>query len=140
MHLRIYTDGACWGNPGPAAIGVIIRDDEHREVARVSKYIGEGTNNQAEYQAVIAALKEAVKFNPEAVTLYLDSELVAKQLTGSYKVKSLSLYPLYAEAAEMLKWFVKLSIIHVRRGENTEADALATAALKRFLGPKTRFD
>ena len=132
MHLKIYTDGACSGNPGPAAIGAVIKDERQTELVKLSRYIGTGTNNQAEYRAVIEALREAIKFEAARVTLYLDSELVAKQLTGKYRVKSPVLYPLYTEAADLLKNFANLSIIHVRRHDNTEADALAGAALKEF--------
>src|SRR4030043_889068 len=132
MQLNIYTDGASWGNPGPAAIGGVIKDEKQKELANVSQYIGEATNNQAEYQAVIAALKAAARFKATVVTLYLDSELVARQLAGSYKVRNLFLFPLYKEAAELCKKFVNLSIVHVGHEGNTEAHALAQAALKNF--------
>ncbi|MBL7209917.1 MAG: ribonuclease HI family protein [Dehalococcoidia bacterium] len=137
MRLRIYTDGACRGNPGPAAIGVVIRDEQQRELARISEYVGHGTNNQAEYRAVIAALKAAAEFKPAEVTLYTDSELVARQLAGGYRVKSPVLLPLYTEAAELSKRFANLSIIHIRRGGNVEADALANAALRKSLREQT---
>jgi ribonuclease HI len=132
MQLNIYVDGASWGNPGPAAIGAVIKDGKQKELARVSQYIGEATNNQAEYQAVIFALKEALRFKAAEVTLYLDSELVAKQLAGSYKVKNLFLFPLYKEAAELCKKFDNLSIIHIGHDGNFEAHNLAKAALKKF--------
>ena len=128
MHLTIYTDGACWGNPGPAAIGAIIKD-QRKTLVKISEYIGFGTNNKAEYSAVIKALKEAIKLNPDEVTLYLDSELVVRQLTGRYKVRSRSILPLYVEVAELLKKFAKVSVVHIPRESNAEADALATAAL-----------
>ena len=132
MHLNIYVDGASWGNPGPAAIGAVIRDEKQRELFKLSQYIGERTNNQAEYQAAIAGLKEAVRFKPSTVTLHLDSELVAKQLAGSYKVRNLFLLPLYKEAVDLCKKFVNLSIVHVGHDGNTEAHSLAQAALKNF--------
>ena len=132
MHLKIYTDGASWGNPGPAAIGAVIKDDQQKILVKVSRYIGDTTNNQAEYQAVIAALKEATMFKADLVTLYLDSELVAKQLAGSYKVKNIFLFPLHKEAAELCKKFTRLSIVHVGHDGNSEAHALAQAALKKF--------
>ena len=133
MRLNIHTDGACWGNPGPAAIGAVIKDEQQKELVSISQYIGRGTNNQAEYQAVIAALKAALKFKAAEVILNLDSELVVRQLAGSYRVKSALLRPLYTEAIALSKRFARLSVIHVRREENTEADALAQAALNRFL-------
>jgi ribonuclease HI len=136
MHLEIYADGASWGNPGPAAIGAIIKDEQHKVLAKVSQFIGDATNNQAEYQAVIAALKEAVGFKADLATLYLDSELVAKQLAGSYKVRNLFLFPLYKEALELCKKFSRLSIVHVGHDGNSEAHDLAKAALKKFAGPK----
>jgi ribonuclease HI len=134
MHLNIYTDGASWGNPGPSAIGAVIKDDQRKILIEVSRYIGNTTNNQAEYQAVIAALKEAVRCKANLVTLYLDSELVARQLTGRYKVKNISIVPLYKEAAELCKKFTRLSIVHVGHDGNSEAHALAHAALKKFSG------
>ncbi|MCJ7654692.1 MAG: ribonuclease HI family protein [Dehalococcoidia bacterium] len=133
MQLNIYTDGASWGNPGPAAIGAVIKDGKQKELANVSQYIGERTNNQAEYQAVITALKTAAKFKATEVTLYLDSELVARQLVGSYKVRNLFLFPLYKEAAELCKKFDNLSIVHIGHDVNIEAHALAKSALKKFM-------
>jgi ribonuclease HI len=132
MQLNIYADGASWGNPGPAAIGAVIKDGKQEELAKVSRYIGEATNNQAEYQAVIAALKAALKFKATTVTVHLDSELVVKQLGGSYKVRNLFLFPLYKEAAELCKKFDNLSIVHVGHDGNVEAHALAKAALKKL--------
>ena len=133
MHLNIYADGASWGNPGPAAIGAVIKDEQQTELAKVSRYIGEATNNQAEYQAVIAALKAATEFQATDVTLYLDSELVIRQIAGTYKVKNLFLFPLYKEAVELSKKFANLSIVHVGHDGNKEAHALAKAALKKFV-------
>ncbi len=131
MHLKIYADGASWGNPGPAAIGVIIRDEQKRELVKIARYIGETTNNQAEYQAVIAGLEAAARLKATSVTLFLDSELVAKQLVGSYKVRNLFLFPLYSDAVELCKKFTNLSIVHIGHDENAEAHALAKAALKK---------
>ena len=133
MRLQIYADGACWGNPGPAAIGAVIKDEQQRKLVEVSQYIGKGTNNQAEYKAVIAALKSAAKFNADEVKLYLDSELIIRQLAGEYKVKNILLRPLYTETVELLKKFKNLSISHVGHSGNEEAHALAKAALKTNL-------
>jgi ribonuclease HI len=133
MRLQISADGACWGNPGPAAIGAIIKDEKQRKLVEISQYIGEGTNNQAEYKALIAALKAAIKFNADEVVLNLDSELVIKQLAGEYRVKNVLLYPLYAEAAGLLKKCKKLSINHVGHTGNDEAHDLAKIALKNHM-------
>jgi ribonuclease HI len=132
MHLKIYADGASWGNPGPAAIGAVVKDEHQKILVKVSRYIGDTTNNQAEYQAVIAALKEAARFKADQATLYLDSELVIKQLAGSYKVRNLFLFPLHKEAVELCKKFAKLSIVHVGHEGNNEAHSLAKAALQKF--------
>jgi len=137
MRLTIYTDGACKGNPGPAAIGVIVKDNLQKEVARISEYIGHATNNKAEYRAVIAALNTAMKLKAEELVLYIDSELVVRQLTGRYKVKSCSILPLYTKASELIKGFKKVSIIHVNREQNTEADMLASAALSNLRSNST---
>lgn len=137
MHLSIYADGASWGNPGPAAIGAVVKDGQRNILAEVSRHIGNTTNNQAEYQAVIAGLKEAAKFEAEEVTLYVDSELVAKQLTGDYKVRNLFLFPLHKEALELTKKFSKLSIVLVGHDGNHEAHALAAEALRKYKGKKS---
>jgi ribonuclease HI len=134
MNLKIYADGASWGNPGPAAIGVVVQDEAGGVLAKISRYIGETTNNQAEYQAVIAGLREAEKLKADGATLYVDSELVAKQLNGSYKVRNLFLFPLYKEAKELCQKFASLSIVLVGHDGNHEAHALAKAALQKFAG------
>jgi len=137
MQLTIYADGASRGNPGPAAIGAVIKDEHHKVLTSISKYIGETTNNQAEYRAVVAALKEAVKHAPERVTLCLDSELVARQLSGKYRVKNLFLFPLYKEALELCNKFAALSIVLVGHDGNHEAHLLAQAALDEFSARKS---
>ena len=138
MQLTIYADGASRGNPGPAAIGAVIKDEHHKVLASISQYVGEGTNNQAEYRAVVAALKEAVKYVPDRVTLCLDSELVARQLSGKYRVKNLFLYPLYKEAMELCYKLSALSIVLVGHDGNHEAHLLAQAALDEFMRRKSQ--
>ena len=127
----VYTDGASWGNPGPSAIGAVIKDEQQRELVSISQYIGRSTNNQAEYQAVIAALKAAAKFDASEVVLYLDSELIVRQLARRYKVKSHHIFPLYAEVVALAKRFHNLSFVHIGHDDNTEAHALAQLALER---------
>lgn len=131
MRLEIYTDGACWGNPGPAAIGAVIKNEEHERLVEISQYIGYGTNNQAEYLAVVVALKAAANFNADELTLYLDSELIVKQLAGKYRVKSALLRPLYNEASDLSRRFKNLSIYHIGHDKNEEAHRLAQAALEK---------
>lgn len=130
MRLQVYTDGACWGNPGPAAIGAVVKDEQQRTLVEISQYIGNGTNNQAEYKAVLAGLKAAAEFNADEVVLYIDAELIIRQLAGKYKVKNMLLRPLYAEAVELLKKFKNISIDFVGHSGNEEAHTLAKAALR----------
>jgi ribonuclease HI len=131
MHLKIYTDGASRGNPGHAAIGVVIQDESSRLLKEISEYIGINTNNYAEYQAVLRALKEAKNLNADAISLFSDSELVCRQLTGKYKVKSANIRPLFSEVISLASKFKSFSVTHVRREFNTHADKLANMALDR---------
>lgn len=127
--LTIYTDGGARGNPGPAAIGAVLYDEEKNTVAEVSEYIGETTNNQAEYKAVIAGLEKARELGAAEVDFFLDSELVVKQLKREYKVKNQDLASLFVKIHNLLLDFQKSSFTHVRREFNKEADALVNKAL-----------
>jgi len=127
----IYTDGGARGNPGPAGIGVAIYDSQRRPVATVAEYLGETTNNQAEYRAVIAALEKAAALGGEELEFYLDSELVVKQLNREYKVKNKELAPLFLKIHNLSVAFPKISYRHVPREENQEADRLANEAMDR---------
>jgi len=136
MHLNIYTDGASRGNPGHSAIGIIINDDLHQNIAQISRYIGVGTNNNAEYTAVLTALQEAQKLKADSVTLYLDSELIARQLTGEYRVKSKPLQLFFIEINKIRRNFVSFNVVHIERSRNSEADKLANKALDSVLKNK----
>ena len=129
-RLLLYADGACWGNPGPAAIGAVIKDDNHNTLLEISHYIGEGTNNRAEYLAALTALEQASRFEVEEVALYLDSELVVRQLQGRYKVKNIALKPLHSKIMSIIKNFKSVSINHIGHDDNHEAHTLAQSALK----------
>ena len=129
MHLLIYSDGASRGNPGPAAIGVVIKDIDQHIVATLSECIGIATNNVAEYRAVLASLKEAHKLKADLVTLFTDSELLSRQLTGRYRVKSRSIMPYYFEVVKIAEKFKSFSVKHIGRELNVEADLLANKAL-----------
>ena len=131
MKLILHADGASRGNPGQAAIGATIKDAEGRLLASISQSIGLATNNQAEYRAVIAALKEAVNLGAGEADVYLDSELVVKQVNGSYRVRNAALKPLYLEMKELAASFKGFSISHIPRRQNAEADDLANAAFKQ---------
>ncbi|MFC1938457.1 ribonuclease HI family protein [Chloroflexota bacterium] len=125
----IHSDGASRGNPGLAAIGATIKDEEGKLIARISRHIGTTTNNQAEYRAIIAALEEAVRLNARQVELNSDSELVVKQMKGEYRVKNAALKPLYQRAKQLQNSLEDFTITHIPRQQNTEADSLANRAL-----------
>jgi len=128
--LEIYIDGASKGNPGPSGIGVIICQGS-RTLKNISSYIGQATNNIAEYTALIYALKEAAILKAEALKINTDSQLLARQLNKTYKVRHKNIIGLYNQAVNLLAEFKVFSINHIPREENTGADKLATAAIKR---------
>lgn len=127
--LIIYTDGGARGNPGPAAIGAVIYDEQRQVVAEISEYIGETTNNQAEYRAVIAAIAKAKELGASELDFFLDSLLVVEQLNGNYKVKNKDLAPLFVQIYNAGLGFRKVRYAHVRREQNKEADKLVNQAL-----------
>ena len=129
MTYSLFTDGGSRGNPGPGAIGVVIENDKGETIYELSKYVGECTNNEAEYLALIAGLKVAKNKKLDSLEVYIDSELVAKQVNGEYRVKSPNLKKYYKEAANFRKKFDSLEFIHVKRHKNTKADALVNEAL-----------
>ncbi|MFA5000385.1 MAG: ribonuclease HI family protein [Patescibacteria group bacterium] len=131
MKLTIYSDGGARGNPGPAGIGAVLYGAERRVVAEVSDYLGVATNNQAEYKALIAALKKAASLNATEADCYLDSELVVKQLNREYRVKDKDLAPLFLEIHNLSLNFRKITYTHIPRERNKEADRLANAAMDR---------
>lgn len=123
----IHTDGGARGNPGPSGIGVVIEID--RETHKFKEYIGEATNNQAEYKAVILALQKAKELEVEEIDLFLDSELVQQQLNQNYKVKNKDLQPLFVQAWNLGLSFKKVKYTHVARNDNKLADKLVNEAL-----------
>jgi ribonuclease HI len=128
-HLVLLVDGASRGNPGPSAIGVVVKDAQGHVVKEISEYIGNGTNNVAEYRALIRALEEAKALGARSVEIRSDSELLVSQLEGTYKVKSPDLGPLYLDVGRMLRDFDRHTVVKVPRGDNAAADALANRAL-----------
>lgn len=126
----IHTDGGARGNPGPAAIGAVI-EQSGALVHRISQTIGHTTNNQAEYQAVHAALTWVQEQGGTDVDLYADSELIVKQLRGEYKVKNKDLAPWYIKCISLKNQIGKVKFNVVRREQNTAADALVNEALDR---------
>ncbi len=126
----IFTDGAAEPNPGPAAIGVIIKDERGRVISSISQPIGRTTNNQAEYRAIIAALESAIRLGANQVDMRSDSELVVRQINGRYRVKKAALKPLYQQVKQLQGLLEGFTITHIPRQQNTEADNLANIALK----------
>lgn len=129
-HIETYTDGGARGNPGPAGIGVVIYDKVTKQkLYEFHEYLGEATNNVAEYTALLTALKKAKGLNAEIVDCYLDSELVVKQLNGQYKVKQDHLQKLFVKIFNVKQVFKKVTFTHIRREQNKEADKLANMAM-----------
>ncbi len=129
--IIIHSDGGARGNPGPAGIGVVLNDAEGNRLSEISQYLGETTNNQAEYRALIAGLERAKELSAVEVDCYLDSELVVKQLNRQYKVKNADLAPLFLQVHNLSLSFKNIKFIHVRRELNKEADKLANEAMDR---------
>jgi ribonuclease HI len=129
--LVIYTDGASKGNPGDAGIGVVIASEDGTVLKEIAEYVGTVTNNVAEYAALIRGLEEAADLGATEVQISTDSQLMAFQLTGVYKVKSANLQPLHQEAVALLRCFRRVSISHVVRELNKRADELANKGVKK---------
>ena len=136
--IVLYTDGGARNNPGPAGCGWVMYEgdpsDSGRPLTKSKKYIGEQTNNFAEYEAVVLALTEAKKrgFAKREIEVRLDSELIAKQMSGDYQVKEETLWPQYMKVHNLLVAnFPQHTFVHVRREQNKEADALVNEAIDR---------
>ena len=129
-RVVICTDGASLGNPGLAAVGAVVEDEQGRLVARISQRIGQATNNQAEYTAVIAALEEAIRLGAEEVDVRSDSQLVVRQIKGEYRVKNVSLKPLHKRIKRLQESLKGFTITHIPGRQNNEAHKLAHLALR----------
>jgi ribonuclease HI len=129
MRYIVHTDGAARGNPGPAAIGIVVEDESGHTVYESSRTLGVHTNNEAEYLAIIAALQYLREVRAKEADFYLDSELVVRQLNGRYKVKEPRLQSLHGQATMLLNAVPMHTIQHVPRAQNARADALANEAL-----------
>ena len=127
--FRLYTDGAARGNPGPAGAGALLCDSGGRAIAELCEYLGEATNNVAEYRALLLGLKKAAELGGGEIEVLADSELMVRQLSGRYRVKNEGLKPLFQQAVRLLKEFEKYSIRHIDREQNYEADRLANRAI-----------
>jgi len=130
--IKIFTDGASRGNPGPAAIGIVFYSPDDDCLLEHKERLGTQTNNYAEYMAVIRALELAVDKGTQTIDVYCDSQLLVKQMTGEYKVKAPQIRPLYLQAKALAQKFQKVDFHHIRREFNVEADALANQALDQL--------
>lgn len=139
MKYTIYTDGGARGNPGPAGSGAIIYSQDGKVLKRIAKYIGEATNNQAEYQAVVAALEYMVtllddKIANPTIAMFLDSKLIVEQMNGRYKVKNEGLKPLFWHIRDLImKLGGAVTFSFIPREQNQEADALVNEAIDYYL-------
>lgn len=127
--IIIYIDGASRGNPGEAGFGVFVEDDRGGEKAGLYGYLGRASNNVAEYQGLIHALRWALQQGVKRVRIFSDSELVVRQIEGRYKVKHPDMIPLHRQAKDLMRRFESAALSHVRREQNEEADRLANLAL-----------
>jgi ribonuclease HI len=134
LSYRIFSDGASRGNPGPSGIGAVIFDAHGKVVHEIARYIGEVTNNVAEYKALIAALEYCEKHKLSPVEVLADSQLMIRQLAGEYKVKHENIKPLYQEAQTHLRHLKVTGYKHVPREENKHADKLANQGIDDHLG------
>lgn len=127
--MIVNVDGGARGNPGPAAVGVVVRDDKGGVLLERGEKIGQATNNVAEYKALILGIQMARELGADEVELIGDSELIVKQIQGKYKVKNEGMKPLHAEAKAALAEFDGWSVKHVKRELNSDADRLVNEAL-----------
>ncbi|MGB8931209.1 MAG: reverse transcriptase-like protein [Anaeromyxobacteraceae bacterium] len=133
LRTRLFTDGAARGNPGPAGAGAVIVNAEGHIVAKVGKFLGDSTNNVAEYMGLILGLKRAKAMGIKELDVLADSELMVKQLSGEYSVKAEHLRPLHLEAEALLKGFADVTVRHIPREENAQADAMSNRAIDERL-------
>ena len=129
MKLVLHVDGGARGNPGPAAIGVVVSTPDGEPIDEIAETIGDATNNVAEYRALLRGLERARELGATEVEIVGDSELVARQLIGAYKVKHPAMRPLYEQAIASLRGLDRWNIRTVPRAENARADALVNSAL-----------
>ncbi len=135
--IFIFTDGGARSNPGPAALGVVIKDENDNLIKEYGEFLGEKTNNEAEYEAVISALKKVKhlfgkkKIKETEVTIKTDSELLAKQLNGEYKIENTNLQPLFMKIWNLKIDFGEINFQHVAREQNKRADRLVNDILNK---------
>ena len=131
MYWRVFVDGASLGNPGESGAGVVIFDSDGREITRYGLYLGTMTNNMAEYEALLSALRRASESSVKIISIFSDSELIVKQVNGQYKVKQAHLYEYYKKVRALTEHFDSFMLQHIPREENRIADKLAKDAAKK---------
>jgi ribonuclease HI len=131
MRLIINTDGGSRGNPGPSASGIVIVDEKGEELDRFGQFLGDQTNNYAEYMGVVLALERAVELGADEIDFNLDSELIVKQLNREYKVKNPDLAQLFLKIHNLQSNFKKVTYKHVYREQNKEADKVVNEILDK---------
>ena len=131
--VRVYSDGAARGNPGPSGAGAVLVDASGNVVDRLGKYLGIQTNNYAEYMGLLLGLKRARELGIREVEVFADSELMIRQLGGRYQVRSPSLRPLYEEALRLLNEFSRVKFVYVPRKMNAAADEMSNRAIDERL-------
>ncbi len=129
MKFIVYTDGGARGNPGPGAVGVIVKDKNGKVVKEIGKFIGKATNNEAEYKAVMEGLKTCAKSGAENLDFYIDSLLVVNQLNGDFKVKDKKIRTFWNEVKTLEKNFKEVSYTHIPRTKNFQADRIVNDVL-----------
>ena len=133
MSASLYCDGASRGNPGPSGAGVVLLDEKGEQIFELSRYLDNGTNNEAEYRALVRGLRAAADLGVKRIEIFSDSELVVRQLIGKYKVRNARLRSLFDQAVSILQQFDDYDIFHVGRELNQQADRLANEAIDRGL-------
>jgi ribonuclease HI len=128
---QLFTDGASKGNPGPAGAGWVLINDLNSAPVKECKFLGQATNNEAEYQALILGLQQALSYGIEEIRIHMDSELLVRQLNGLYRVKNPRLALFFQKVQDLLLKFSKYDILHIPREQNREADWMANEAIKR---------
>jgi len=131
--VKVYLDGACKGNPGPAAVGFVVTDLEGKMIYEDARFIGSATNNVAEYRALIEALKTLVENGRPETYAFSDSELLVNQMRGNWKIKNAGIKPLVIQAQALRRQLPRFQIAHVPRAQNRRADKIANLAIKQFL-------
>lgn len=138
-RMRLFADGGSRGNPGPSASGYVLYElskegELGKKIFEHGEYLGEATNNHAEYMAIILGVKKAKELGAEMLDVRLDSELAVKQLNGEYRVKNENLAKLFVQLHNLRQKFQEIRFSHVRREFNKEADAMVNKALDQALG------